>query len=93
MQSNVFPFEPSDVRASAQTEPLESSVREVRARIATLDDERRRLFSRLNDLRGLSSNLHRRRARQVEPSLSRPIVFFSIEVADASSQPQRPQVA
>lgn len=79
MKGNVIQLVPPP--ASDQVEPLDAAVLEVSARVATLNDERRRLHSRLDELRGLSPSLRRRRPR-VAPSMSRPVTFFSIEEAD-----------
>lgn len=83
MKSNVIQFEPS-VAVPDQVEPVESAVLKVSGRVATLNDEKRCLFSRLDELRGLSPSLRRRRARPAAPATSRPVTFFSIEEADAS---------
>ena len=61
-------------------------MREVSARIAENNAERRRLFYRLDELRGLSPERRRRRPRTAEPSLSEPVTF-SIEEADQALAP------
>lgn len=86
MKSNVIKFGPPDSAAADQTEPLDAAVLEVSASIASNSDERRHLFSRLDELRGSSSSLRRRRARVLPLSTSRPVTFYSIEETSASSE-------
>jgi hypothetical protein len=82
MMSNVVAIRPPASAAAAdQAEPLEAAVREVSARIAGNNDERRSLFSRLDELRGLTPELRRRRRREAAPSMSPPVTFYSIEEA------------
>jgi hypothetical protein len=83
MVSNVVDIRPP-AAAVEQVEPIGSAVLEVSARIASNNVERRLLFSRLDELRGLTP-LRRRRARPTPPAMSDPVTFFSIEEADASS--------
>jgi len=83
MRSNVIAFEPAAASAE-QAEPLEAAVREVSGRIAGNNAERRLLFNRIDELRGLSPGLRRRRVRQAPPAMSRPVTFYSIEDAEAS---------
>lgn len=84
MKSNVIAFgQPAAAAAVDQVEPLEAAVREVSRRIAENNGERRLLFSRLDELRGLSPGLRRRRARQSPPATSAPVTFYSIEEAGA----------
>jgi hypothetical protein len=83
MKSNVIQFEPP-AAAPDQVEPVESAVLEVSARVTALNEEKRRLFTRLDELRGLSPSLRRRRPRAVSLVPARAITFFSIEEADAS---------
>jgi hypothetical protein len=87
MKGNVYQFTPAGAAPAHQAEPLDAAVLEVSARIATNSDERRRLFTRLDDLRGLSPELRRRRPRAEAPSLSRPVTFFSIEEAAGDDTP------
>jgi hypothetical protein len=85
MRSNIISFEPpASAAAVDQIEPLEAAVRELSARIAENNDQRRLLFSRLDELRGLSPGLRRRSARPLPPAMSSPVTFFSIEEADTS---------
>jgi hypothetical protein len=85
MRAHVISFAPpAAASALDQVEPIESAVREVSARIAQNNVERRRLFSRLDELRGFTS-LRRRRTRPAPPSMSSPVTFFSIEEAEASA--------
>lgn len=92
MTRNVLRFEPPPASAVDQREPLDAAVFDVSAAIASNSDERRRLFSRLDELRGSSPQLRRRRAR-VLPMPSRPVTFYSIEEAEASSEPGPLQAA
>ena len=84
MVSNVVDIRPHAPAAVEQVEPIEVAVLEVSAAIASNNVERRRLFSRLDELRGLTP-LRRRRVRPAPPSMTEPVTFFSIEEADASS--------
>lgn len=94
MMSNVVKLRPPAAPAAAdQAEPVEAAMRELSARIAENNNQRRRLFSRLDELRGLSPQLRRRRARPAPPAMSRPLTFFSIEEAadiDAGTQSRVP---
>ena len=83
MTSNVLRLEPRASAAVEQVEPIESAVREVSARVTQNAEERRRLFSRLDELRGLTTR-RRRRARPSPPAMAEPVTFYSIEEADAS---------
>ena len=92
MKSNVIQFEPPAAPPD-QVEPVEAAVLEVSARVAALNEEKRRLFNRLDELRGLSPSLRRGRPRAGSPALSRPVNFFSIEEADVNAAPAPRQVA
>jgi len=86
--SNVYELRPPAAAAAAvEAEPLEEAVREVSARIAENNAERRRLFARLNELRGLTPSLRRRRVRSLPPAPAEPVTF-SIEEADVSAPRQ-----
>jgi hypothetical protein len=90
MTSNVVELRPPAASAASdQAEPLEAAVRELSARIAENNDERRRLFSRLDELRGLSPSLRRRRERPSPPEMSYPVTFYSIEEADSEAAAPR----
>jgi hypothetical protein len=92
MMSNVVDLRPpAAVAAVKQVEPLEAAVREVSERIAQNNAARRLLFSRLDELRGLTP-LRRKRVRPLLPVMAAPITFYSIEEADASESATR-QVA
>lgn len=93
MKSNVTSFRPpAAVAAVEQAEPLEAAVRELSAHIAQHNAERRLLFNRLDELRGLTP-LRRRRVRPAPPALSRPVTFYSIEEAAADDVAASRQVA
>ncbi|HEX8559640.1 MAG TPA: hypothetical protein VF668_16175 [Pyrinomonadaceae bacterium] len=82
MMSNVVDIRPPAAPAAVeQAEPLEAAVREVSSRIAENNASRRLLFSRLDELRGLSPGLRRRRARPSPPAMAAPVTFYSIEEA------------
>ena len=83
MVSNVVDIRPP-APAVEQVEPIESAVMEVSARIASNNVERRFLFSRLDELRGLTP-LRRRRTRPTPPAMGAPVTFFSIEEAAPES--------
>lgn len=91
MRSNVIQFEAAGA-APDRVEPVESAVLEVSGRLAALNDEKRRLFNRLDELRSPSPSLRRRRPRTVPPAPSRPVTFYSIEEA-GDSEPATLQVA
>jgi hypothetical protein len=86
--SNVVELRPPAAPAASgepepfEAESVEAAVREVSARIAENNAERRRLFYRLDELRGLSPERRRRRPRTAAPSLSEPVTF-SIEAPAA----------
>ena len=82
MVSNVINIRPPAPAALDQVEPLDVAMLEVSAAIASNNDERRRLFSRLDELRGLTPQ-RRRRTRPTPPAMAEPLTFFSIEEADA----------
>ncbi len=87
MTRTVLRFEPlASAAAVDQREPLGAAVLEVSAAIASNNDERRRLHTRLDELRGLSPDLRRRRPRVLPLDASSPITFYSIEEATASSE-------
>lgn len=92
MKGNVIQLMPPPATlASDQAEDLSAAVREVSARVAQNNDERRCLHSRLDELRGLSPWLRRRRTRAAAPALADPITFYSIEeAAEAGPQSQAP---
>jgi hypothetical protein len=93
MKSTVFRLKPPAASAAVeQVEPLAEAVREVSERIAQNNVERRLLFSRLDELRGLTP-LRRRRTRPAPPSMSSPVTFYSIDEAGASSASATLQVA
>jgi hypothetical protein len=97
MTSNVLELRPPAAPAAVvEFEPIAAAVRELSARIAENNDERRHLFSRLDELRGLSPQLRRRRGRVAAPALCRPVTFFSIEEAagiDAGRDSRTPALA
>lgn len=94
MTSNVYELRPPAAsEAVDEPEPVEAAVRELSARIAENNAERRRLFSRVDELRGLTPSLRRRCARPLPPAMSTPVTFFSIEVADAPAASAPLQVA
>jgi hypothetical protein len=90
MVSNVVDIRPP--AAVEQVEPLDLAVLEVSARISQNNAERRLLFSRLGELRSMTP-LRRRRTRPAPPAMSHPVTFYSIEEAEASTQPAPLQVA
>ena len=92
MRTNVYHLQPQAGAAAVadEREPVEAAVRELSARIAEYNATRRRLFSRLDELRTLSPELRRRRARPAPPVMTAPVTFFSIE--EAAPEPQTRQV-
>lgn len=91
MSTNVYhlPSQPG-AAASDTREPLEEAVREVSARVRSLNEEHRRLHSRVDELRSADPSLRRKSARTLPADLHRPVTFFSIEEAD--EEPQMRQV-
>ena len=86
--SNVYELRPPAAVAEVeQAEPLEAAVREVSARIAENNAERRRLFTRLDELRGLTPSLRRRRARSLPPAPPEPVTFTIEEAAAPAPAP------
>ena len=91
MSTNVYHLQPPPSSAAADTrEPLEAAVREVSARVRSLNEEHRRLHSRVDELRSADPSLRRRRARAIPADLLRPVTFFSIE--EAEPEPSARQV-
>ncbi|HYY96077.1 MAG TPA: hypothetical protein VE713_16340 [Pyrinomonadaceae bacterium] len=90
MSTNVLHLPPPPIAAADQREPLETAVRELSARVRSLNGEHRRLHSRMGELRSADPSLRRRRARTLPADLLRPVTFFSIEEAD--EEPQTRQV-
>ena len=84
MQGNVFRLERPASAAVAEAEPVEAAMRELSARIAENNTQRRRLFSRIDELRGFTPELRRRRSRPAPPAMTAPVNFFSIEEAGAT---------
>jgi hypothetical protein len=85
MRSNVLRLEPPAAAAAVEAEPIESAVRELSRRIAESNAQRRRLFSRIDELRGFTPELRRRRARPAPPAMTAPLNFFSIEEAETQA--------
>ena len=83
MMSNVVDIRPAAAAAAVEAEPIESAVRELSQRIAENTEARRRLFSRIEELRGFTPELRRRRSRPAPPAMTAPVTFYSIEEADA----------
>jgi hypothetical protein len=93
MKGTVLRLEPPAARAAVvEAEPIEAAVRELSTRVAENNAARRRLFSRLDELRGLTPGLRRRHARPSPPAMTAPVNFFSIEEADFEAPAPR-QVA
>jgi hypothetical protein len=86
MKSSVVRFGQPASAAADQAEPLDAAVLDVSAAIASNNEERRRLFTRLDELRASSRRLRRRRARVSLTNISRPVTFYSIEEAGDSSE-------
>ncbi|MET0625730.1 MAG: hypothetical protein ABW250_22535 [Pyrinomonadaceae bacterium] len=84
MSTNVYYLPPQPGAAAAdQREPVEAAVRELSARVITNTDERRRLHSRLNELRSADPSLRRSRTRLLPLNPQRPLTIYSFEEADA----------
>jgi hypothetical protein len=88
VSTNVYHLQPQTVAAVAdRREPVEAAVRDLSARIAESNESRRRLHSRLDELRS-AEPASRPRALPVDPP--RPVTFFSIE--EAAPEPSARQV-
>lgn len=90
MMSNVVELRPPAAAAAVvEAEPVEEAVREVSSRIAENNVERRRLFYRLDELRGLSPERRRKCSRPSPPAMTAPVTFFSIEEPAAEAPAPR----
>jgi hypothetical protein len=78
-----------DGRHAFGREPLEEAVGEVSARLALNNSERRRLYSRLDELRSSDPALRRSGPRSLLPDPLRPLTIFSIEEADSGDSGRR----
>jgi hypothetical protein len=87
MKNTVLRLEPPAAAAVVEVESLEAAVREVSARIVENNAERRRLFARLDELRGLTPSLRRRRPRALPPAPPEPLTFSLEEAAAAAPTP------
>jgi hypothetical protein len=90
VSTNVLQLQPQPGAAAIRREPLDDAVLEVSARLATNNGERRRLYSRLDELRSADPALQRRRPRALPAAPPRPVTFFSIE--EAAPEPSARQV-
>jgi hypothetical protein len=86
MKSNVIKFGPPAAAAVDQREPLEAAVLEVSRSIAEETVRLRRKYSRADELGSGAPQLRRRHERVSTIDVSRPITFYSIDEADASSE-------
>ncbi len=94
MRSHLLRLEPPAAAAAVdQVEPLDAAMLEVSARIAANSDERRLLFSRVDELGGRLPSLRRKHTRPTAPAMSRPITFYSIEEAASEDVAAPLQVA
>ena len=84
MSTNVYHLPPQHGAAAADPrEPVRDAVLEVSARLVASNDERRRLHSRLDELRSADPTLRRSRPRTLPLDPQRPLTIFSIEEAAA----------
>lgn len=90
MSTNVLQLQPQPGAVAVRREPLDEAVLEVSARLATNNGERRRLHSRLDELRSADPSLQRCRSRALPADPLRPVTFFSIE--EAAPEPSARQV-
>jgi hypothetical protein len=77
MSTHVININPGDA-APPTSEPMESAVLEVSDRVSALNSEKRRLFTRLDELRSGDADLRRSRSRELPAQLT-PVTFYSIE--------------
>jgi hypothetical protein len=81
VSTNVLHLQPQPGAVAGHREPLDSAVLEVSARLVTNNGERRRLHSRLDELRSADSSLRRSRTRALPLDPLRPLTIYSIEEA------------
>ena len=82
MSTNLLHLQlPPPATAADAREPLSDAVLEVSARLAANNGERRRLHSRLDELRSADPSLRRSRPRALPLDPLRPLTFYSIEEA------------
>ncbi len=81
MSTNVLQLQPQPGAVASQHEPLDEAVLEVSARLASNNSERRRLHSRLDELRTADPNHRRSHARSLPLDPQRPLTIYSIEEA------------
>ena len=82
VSTNLFHLQPRPGAGIVDPrEPLDEAVLEVSARLASNNSERRRLYSRLDELRSADPSLRRRRPRVLPLDPLRPLTFYSIEEA------------
>lgn len=94
MSTNVYHLLPPTGAAAADPrEPVSDAVLEVSGRILTLNGERRRLHSRLDELRSADPRLRRSRPRTLPLDPQRPLTIFSFEEAAADEAVSPLQVA
>jgi hypothetical protein len=84
VSTNVYHLQLQLPAATAdQREPLVEAVREVSGRLVTNNDERRRYYSRLDELKSADPSLRRSRTRSLPIDPQRPLTIFSFEEAAA----------
>lgn len=83
MNSNLVELQPG-AAAAGGVEAVEAAVLEVSSRISSLNAGKRRLYTRLDELRSGDISLRRRRPRTPLPAPLRPVTFYWIEEASPS---------
>jgi hypothetical protein len=90
VSTNVLQLQPQPRAVTADTrEPLDLAVLEVSARLASNNGERRRLHSRLDELRSADPSLRRSCTRELPVDPHRPLTIYSIEEAAPTLQEAR----
>lgn len=90
MSVNVLHLQPQPGTLADPREPLADAVLEVSARLVANNGERRRLHSRLDELRAAEPALRRSRPRPLPVDPQRPLTIFSFE--EAAPEPSARQV-
>jgi hypothetical protein len=81
VSTNAIQLQPDGLHADRR-EPVVSAVGEVSARLVSHNSERRRLYTRLDELRSADPALRRSRPRSLPLDPLRPLTIFSIEDVD-----------
>jgi hypothetical protein len=85
VSTNVLRLQPQPgAVAPDRREPLADAVSEISGRVRSLNGERRRHYSRLDELESGDPSLRRASTRSLPLDPHRPLTIYSIEEASAS---------